>query len=254
MSSSRKPIIGGNWKCNGNTKSINELTTTFNASKFPSNVEVVVFPPAIYMQHSKNLINQNTIQVGAQNCWVKNGAFTGELSPEMIKDCGFDWVILGHSERRHVFHETEENLTAKLRACLDNQLKVVYCVGEQENDREGGKTKDIVFGQLKSIKNALKDEGEWDKLVIAYEPVWAIGTGKVATPEIAQETHSWIRGWIKENISENVSKNVRIQYGGSVKGKNSEDLAKQNDIDGFLVGGASLTPDFVTICNSFSKL
>lgn len=244
---SRVKIVGGNWKCNGTRQSIQELVHTLNQADLPAEVQVLVFPPTIYLDYSNSLIRPD-IKVGAQNCWTKAGAFTGEVSPAMIKDSGLEWVLVGHSERRHtVTHESEEELSTKVRASLDNGLRVTFCVGELLADREKGATRDVVYHQLEALKNAIKVPQEWADIVVAYEPVWAIGTGKVATPEIAQETHKWIRDWIAEHVGAEVANAIRIQYGGSVKGSNAAELARQPDIDGFLVGGASLTAEFVSI-------
>eukprot|EP00301_Raphidiophrys_heterophryoidea_P018959 c394_g1_i1.p1 GENE.c394_g1_i1~~c394_g1_i1.p1 ORF type:complete len:268 (-),score=81.76 c394_g1_i1:62-811(-) len=248
---SRTPIVGGNWKNNGSRATIKTLVETLNAADLPFNVQVVVFPPSIYLDYTKSLI-KDSILVGAQNSYIKSGAFTGEIDPVMIKDSGYDWTILGHSERRHVVvHESEEELGQKLRAAINAGLNVVYCIGEKLDEREANKTRDVVFHQLETVKKTLS-AAEWEKVVVAYEPVWAIGTGKVATPEQAQEVHSWIRGWVSEHVSAEVAAALRIQYGGSVKGSNSAELSGQPDIDGFLVGGAALTADFVTIVKSFA--
>jgi len=169
----------------------------------------------------------------------------------MIKDCGIPWVIIGHSERRDIFKESSEFIGKKVGYALSVGLKVIACVGEHIEEREAGKTKEVIFAQLKAIAAHVKD---WKDVVIAYEPVWAIGTGKTATPEIAQEVHVAIRQWLHDTISASVAASTRIIYGGSVKGNNSDDLAKQADIDGFLVGGASLIgAEFITIINSASK-
>jgi triosephosphate isomerase len=186
--------------------------------------------------------------VAAQNCYkTKSGAFTGEVSPAMIKDNGGCWVILGHSERRHIIGESEEFVCEKVGHALSEGLKVIFCVGETEEEREEDITDEIIFCQLECLIGNVKD---WSKLVIAYEPVWAIGTGKTATPEEAQEVHCLIRQWLVHNVSQKVADSVRIIYGGSVTEENSKQLACQPDIDGFLVGGASLKPEFVNIVNS----
>eukprot|EP01086_Lenisia_limosa_P016690 TRINITY_DN670_c0_g1_i1.p2 TRINITY_DN670_c0_g1~~TRINITY_DN670_c0_g1_i1.p2 ORF type:complete len:185 (-),score=85.36 TRINITY_DN670_c0_g1_i1:48-602(-) len=178
---------------------------------------------------------------------MPKGAFTGEVAPAMIKDIGLDWVVLGHSERRHVYGESNAMTGKKVALALESDLSVIACIGEQLEDRESGKTNDVCFEQMKAIADNTKD---WSKIVIAYEPVWAIGTGVVATPEVAQETHAALRQWLKDNVSADVAAETRIIYGGSVNGKNCQDLAGRADIDGFLVGGASLKPEFATIIAS----
>eukprot|EP01126_Amoeba_proteus_P043927 TRINITY_DN4852_c0_g1_i10.p1 TRINITY_DN4852_c0_g1~~TRINITY_DN4852_c0_g1_i10.p1 ORF type:complete len:199 (+),score=41.09 TRINITY_DN4852_c0_g1_i10:13-609(+) len=181
------------------------------------------------------------------------GAFTGEISPSMIKDLGVNWVILGHSERRSIFGESIELIGTKTQTSLKSGLSVIFCCGEILEEREGGKTDHVVQAQLAPLVSA--PSLDWTKIVIAYEPVWAIGTGRVATPQQAQETHASIRDFIAQKVSKEIADAVRIIYGGSVKPDNCVELAKQPDIDGFLVGGASLQPDsFLAIVNAKSKL
>lgn len=168
----------------------------------------------------------------------------------MLKDLGIEWVILGHSERREFFKESDEEIGAKVAHALKTGLKVMACVGEKLEEREANKTTEVVFRQLAAIAKQVED---WTNVVVAYEPVWAIGTGKVATPDQAQEVHKAIRGWLKENVNAQVAEATRIMYGGSVNGGNAATLAKEEDVDGFLVGGASLKPEFVTICNANAK-
>ncbi|XP_045163237.2 triosephosphate isomerase-like [Mercenaria mercenaria] len=214
-------------------------------------VEVVVGPPAIYLDYTRKNVDK-TIGVAGQNCYkVCSGAFTGDNSAAMIKDVGCEWVILGHSERRNVFGESSELIGEKVKCALETGLKVIPCVGEKLEEREAGNTEAVVFEQMKAIVDNIKKE-EWDKVVIAYEPVWAIGTGKTATPEQAQEVHQKLREWLSSKVSADVAKSVRIIYGGSVNAGNCKELAKKPDIDGFLVGGASLKPDFVTIVKARS--
>ena len=187
-------------------------------------------------------------KISGQNCFkVKSGAFTGEVSPAMLKDYGVEWVILGHSERRNVFGETDGLIADKVAHALSEGLQVIACIGEKLEEREAGKTMDVVFDQMTALKDKVSD---WSRVVIAYEPVWAIGTGKVATPAQAQEVHSALRNWLKDKVSVSVSGSTRIIYGGSVTAGNCVELAKQTDIDGFLVGGASLKPEFINIINA----
>lgn len=183
-----------------------------------------------------------------QNAYkVASGAFTGEVSPALLKDVGATWVILGHSERRQIFGETDELIAEKVVHALEQGLKVIACIGETLQEREAGQTEAVVFRQTKALADAVKD---WSNVVLAYEPVWAIGTGKTATPAQAQEVHAALRKWLADNISADVSASLRIQYGGSVTAANAKELASQPDIDGFLVGGASLKPEFVNIVNA----
>ncbi|GMN48672.1 hypothetical protein TIFTF001_017843 [Ficus carica] len=256
LSSSRKPsraviamagtgkfFVGGNWKCNGTKDSITKLVSDLNSSKLEPDVDVVVAPPFVYLDLVKNSLTDR-IELSSQNSWVgKGGAFTGEISVEQLKDIGAKWVILGHSERRHIIGEENEFIGKKAAYALSEGLGVIACIGELLEEREAGKTFDPL-----SFADAVPS---WDNIVIAYEPVWAIGTGKVATPQQAQEVHVAVRDWLKNNVSAEVASKTRIIYGGSVNGGNSTELAKQEDIDGFLVGGASLKgPEFATIVNS----
>ncbi|KAF5745383.1 triosephosphate isomerase chloroplastic [Tripterygium wilfordii] len=241
-------FVGGNWKCNGTTESISKLVSDLNSANLEADVDVVVAPPFLYIDQVKNTLTDR-IEISAQNSWVgKGGAFTGEISVEQLKDIGCKWVILGHSERRHIIGEKDEFIGKKAAYALSNGLGVIACIGELLQEREAGKTFDVCFEQLKAFADAVPS---WDDVVIAYEPVWAIGTGKVATPAQAQEVHVTVRDWLKKNVSSEVASKTRIIYGGSVNGSNCAELAKQDDIDGFLVGGASLKgPEFATIVNS----
>lgn len=191
------------------------------------------------------------VGVSAQNCYTDpKGAFTGEVSTEMLKDLNIEWVILGHSERRTIFTESDELVGKKVAAAVKAGLKVIACCGEQEAERDAGKTTEVVFRQIKAIADQLS-AADWTNVVIAYEPVWAIGTGKVATPQQAQDAHKEIRGWLAKNVSQEVADATRILYGGSVSAKSSPDLQREQDIDGFLVGGASLKDqEFLQILNS----
>ncbi|KAJ9132740.1 hypothetical protein P3X46_033577 [Hevea brasiliensis] len=241
-------FVGGNWKCNGTKESITKLVSDLNDAKLEADVDVVVAPPFPYIDQVKASLTDR-IEISAQNSWVgKGGAFTGEISVEQLKDIGCKWVILGHSERRHIIGENNEFIGKKAAYALSQGLGVIACIGELLEEREAGKTFDVCFEQLKAFADAVPS---WENIVIAYEPVWAIGTGKVATPLQAQEVHVAVRDWLKKNVSEEVASKTRIIYGGSVNGGNCAELAKQEDIDGFLVGGASLKgPEFATIINS----
>ncbi|KAI9127740.1 hypothetical protein K1719_000733 [Acacia pycnantha] len=251
MAGSGKFFVGGNWKCNGTKDSISKLVSDLNSSKLEPDVDVVVAPPFVYIDQVKNSITDR-IEISAQNSWVgKGGAFTGEISVEQLKDLGCKWVILGHSERRHIIGENDEFIGKKAAYALSQGVGVIACIGELLQEREAGKTFDVCFQQLKAYADAVPS---WDNIVIAYEPVWAIGTGKVATPEQAQEVHVAVRDWLKKNVSVEVASKTRIIYGGSVNGGNCSELAKKEDIDGFLVGGASLKgPEFAVIVNSVTS-
>ncbi|XP_057783155.1 triosephosphate isomerase, chloroplastic-like [Salvia miltiorrhiza] len=251
MAGSGKFFVGGNWKCNGSKDSISKLVSELNSAALEPDVDVVVAPPFIYIDQVSNSLSHR-LEIAAQNCWTgKGGAFTGEISVEQLKDLGCKWVVLGHSERRHVIGEDDQFIGKKAAYALSEGLGVIACIGELLEEREAGKTFDVCFQQLKAFSDTVPS---WDKIVIAYEPVWAIGTGKVASPEQAQEVHAAVRDWLSKNVSAEVASKIRIIYGGSVNGGNCAELAKQDDIDGFLVGGASLKgPEFATIINSVTS-
>uniref|UniRef100_A0A7S0TA29 Triosephosphate isomerase n=1 Tax=Erythrolobus madagascarensis TaxID=708628 RepID=A0A7S0TA29_9RHOD len=245
----RKFFVGGNWKCNGDKSSLSELISTFNSA--PSgNVEVTLGAPFPYLASTRDALRADWT-VSAQNCWVQaGGAYTGEVSVEMLKDVGCDWIILGHSERRHIpeLKESDEFIADKTAYALAQGVGVIFCIGELLEEREAGQTIAVCERQMKALAAKISD---WSKVVIAYEPVWAIGTGKVATPEQAEEVHAALRVWLTENVSSGVSDATRILYGGSVNPGNCNELAKKPNIDGFLVGGASLQPGFVEIVGSY---
>lgn len=243
----RRFFVGGNFKMNGTQTFLKNLIDNLNAGQLDNNVEVVIAPPALYLDQCRKQVRKE-IGVAAQNAFnATSGAYTGEISPEQLKDLSIEWVILGHSERREIFKESDDFVASKVAFALKSGLKVIACIGEKLDEREAGKTFKVVTRQLQSIAKVVND---WTNVVIAYEPVWAIGTGKVATPLQAQEVHEFIRKWLKENTSEATAENTRIIYGGSVNASNAAELAKQADVDGFLVGGASLKPEFVTIVNA----
>lgn len=232
---------------NGDKKSIDHICDFLKKGPLDKNVEVVVAVPAVYLEYVKAKLPSG-VHCAAQNCYKEpKGAFTGEISPAMLKDVGIEWVVLGHSERRNIFGESDELIAEKCGHALDNGLSIILCVGEKLEEREKGHTEQVVVRQLAACAKKIKD---WKKVVIAYEPVWAIGTGKTATPAQAQEVHAQIRNWLKEKVKPDVADATRILYGGSVSADNCRDLAKQHDIDGSLVGGASLKPDFVKIVNA----
>lgn len=246
----RNFFVGGNWKMNGSRESLKALAGGLSQAALPAGTEVVVAPPFIYLSYIREVMDRK-VGVAAQNCYkVPSGAFTGEISPAMIKDCGAEWIILGHSERRHVFGESDELIGQKVEHALAEGLGVIACVGEKLDEREAGSTEKVVFQQTSVIAAHVKD---WSKVVLAYEPVWAIGTGKTASPQQAQEIHEKMRKWLKQNVSEQVAASVRIIYGGSVTAATCKELAGMADVDGFLVGGASLKPEFLEIIKAKQK-
>lgn len=243
----RKFFVCGNWKMNGSKKSIAELIQTLNTAKLDPNVEVVCAAPAIYLELTRSKLDPK-FSVAAQNCYiVPSGGFTGEISPAMIKDCGMDWVVLGHSTRRHIFGESNEFIGQKVAHAQENDLGVIVCIGETREEKEKGITDQVIFAQMKAIADNVKD---WNKVVLAYEAGWAIGTGNAASPQHVQQIHAKVREWLKNNVSEAVANSVRIIYGGSVRGDTCRELAAQKDIDGFIVGKGSLKPEFIDIINA----
>jgi len=248
----RKPIVGGNWKCNPATfkeataliQSWNKHATTYDTEK----VDVVISPPALWLSSLKEPLSKLGMSVAAQNVSKTGyGAFTGEWSAESLVDLGLTWTIIGHSERRTKYGETDADTAEKVARCQELGLNVIFCIGETLEEREAGKTDEVNKRQLTAIVPKVKD---WSKIVIAYEPVWAIGTGKVATPEQAEETQAAIRAALKAATSEKVAEEMRIQYGGSVTPDNCKALLEKPNIDGFLVGGASLKESFVEIIST----
>ena len=237
----RKPLIAGNWKMYKTSDQAVKLSAGLKGSlKDFTAADVVLCPPFTVLNTVYNVINDTDIQLGAQDLfWEKEGAFTGEISPIMLKDCGCEFVIIGHSERRKYFHETDETINKKIKASLEVGLKPIVCVGETLEEREADKTIEVIKTQLTGCFAGLNIE-DMLNVTIAYEPVWAIGTGKNATAAQAEEVHKFIRTWIVEKFSQGVANTVRILYGGSVKPANTKELMSQEDVDGALVGGASL--------------
>lgn len=247
MVNSRKPFVGGNWKCNGSVKSNAELSHALAASlsQYTSKVDVVVAPTALHIPQAVEAFKGTGIHVATQNVSkTKNGAFTGEISAEIIKDFGLGWTLIGHSERRHKYGETDADIAEKVALAESNGLKVVFCIGELLEERKAGKTNQVCETQMKAVIPVVKN---WDNIVIAYEPVWAIGTGVVATPQEAQDAHAAVRALLSTAVSAEVAAKTRIVYGGSVTPENSAELFTKEDVDGFLVGGASLKPSFADI-------
>jgi len=250
MTMARQPIIGGNWKMNTTLESAQALGRAVAAStgELTRSCDVVLFPPFPYVHHVGEILRSTPIGLGVQNAYPEpHGAFTGEVGLDMLRDLGVSHVLLGHSERRHVIGESEDLIQRKLATILEFGLTAVLCIGETLAQREAGETERLTLAQLES---ALKDVpgDQLDRLVIAYEPVWAIGTGRTATPDDAQTVHGSVRQWLNSRYTETIGETIRIQYGGSVKPDNAEALFAQSDIDGFLVGGASLNDaDFLAI-------
>ncbi len=241
MEKDRKLIIAGNWKMNKTVAEsvdlVNHLTRELAAVK---EVDMVVCPPFTALSDVAKIVLETDIRLGAQNMSENGvGAHTGEIAAPMLKEFSVRYVILGHSERRQYQEESDELISKKALAAHSAMIRPIVCVGEQLEDREGGKTEEVVGSQLQGSLAGLTAE-QMLETIIAYEPVWAIGTGKTASPEQAQDTHAFIRGQLAEQFDENVAKKVRIQYGGSVKPANARELLGQPDIDGALVGGASL--------------
>lgn len=246
----RKFFVGGNFKSNGTIDQIKKIIQNLNQAELNCDVDIIIAPPTLYLIPAQSIISGNQVKIACQNIFDRgNGAYTGEISAEQLKDANVEWVILGHSERRSIFKEDDKFVASKTKAALDKRLHVVLCCGESLEEREAGTTIQVVTRQLQAVADVVHD---WSRIVIAYEPVWAIGTGKVASTEQAQEAHAAIRDWLKRAVSPDVAEKTRIIYGGSVTEKNALELAKQPDVDGFLVGGASLKPGFVDIINSAS--
>mmetsp|Transcript_26446 Transcript_26446/g.62552 ORF Transcript_26446/g.62552 Transcript_26446/m.62552 type:complete len:250 (-) Transcript_26446:68-817(-) len=243
----RTPVVGGNWKCNNDKAGVTALVASLNAMDC-TGCEVIVAPVMLHIPETVANIKSD-IAVAAQNCNFKgNGAYTGECSADQIVDIGCKWVILGHSERRQYFKEDNEILRTKLEYALSKGLKVMYCIGESLDERNANKTIEVLKSQIEPVKDLMKPES----VVIAYEPIWAIGTGVTATPQQAQDTHKELRAYISEACGAATAEAIRIQYGGSANAKNAPELSACPDIDGFLVGGASLKPEFGDIIKAIA--
>ena len=245
----RKKIVAGNWKMNKTPSEAVKLAEMLKQYVDTDKVDVVFCVPAIDIIPVGNVIKGTNIALGAENMYFEeSGAYTGEISPAMLVDAGVKYVILGHSERRQYFAETDETVNKKVKKALEHGLTPIMCCGETLEQREQGITIDFVRMQIKCGLNGLTAD-EAVKVVIAYEPIWAIGTGKTATSEEAEEVCCAIRGVIREMYGDEAAENIRIQYGGSVNGKNAAKLFAMKDIDGGLVGGASLKEEFKDIVN-----
>ena len=254
----RKTIIAGNWKMYKNITEAIELSNGLKRELFKldfESTEVVLCPPFTALAEVAEILSESDIGLGAQNMyWQDEGAFTGEVSALMLKDAGCQYVIIGHSERRQFFAESNETVNKKLKAALKHELTPIVCLGENLQERELNKTFTVIQDQIKQGLIDI-DAEQMQKVVIAYEPVWAIGTGKTATPKQAQEVHKYIRDSLKKIYGDDLAQSVRIQYGGSVKPENILELMAQPDVDGALVGGASLKIDsFVAIVTKSSEV
>ncbi|MDD2352121.1 MAG: triose-phosphate isomerase [Candidatus Caldatribacteriota bacterium] len=237
----RKPLIAGNWKMNKTiTESISLVKELVDFVKEYQKTEIVICPPFTSLWVTREIIQDTNILLGAQNMYFQNeGAYTGEISANMLKNIGCDYVILGHSERREYFNESSQEVARKVGKALSSGIKPIICVGEKLEERESGTAKDIVREQVEAIFEILKPE-DAEKVVFAYEPIWAIGTGKSATSQDANDMIKYIRCIWKQRYDENTAEKIRILYGGSVKPENTKELMVESDIDGALVGGASL--------------
>lgn len=248
----RKQIVAGNWKMNNDYVDSEQLVSKLLEQYIESETEVIIAPPFTSLLCSSNLLKGSRINVAAQNMhYAENGAYTGEISAGMLKSIGVDTVILGHSERRAYFNETDALLAKKVNAALKNNMRIIFCFGEELSDRKSGNEEAIVEGQ---IKNALfhLPASAWTNIVLAYEPVWAIGTGETASPEQAQDMHAFIRKTIENKYSSALALDVSILYGGSVKPANAKEIFSKEDVDGGLIGGAALdVSQFTAIINAF---
>ena len=249
---SRKKIVAGNWKMNNGLHEtkllINELKTEVNHCE----CDVMIAPSFVCLQTAIDLLTNNDIEVVSQNVHQeKNGAYTGEVSAKMLTSIGIKTTIIGHSERREYFNETHEMLKHKVDTSLENSMKIIFCFGEQLKDRKTNNHSTIISNQISESLFHLNCS-EWDNIILAYEPVWAIGTGETASSDQVQEMHSFIRNFIAQKYSAELAQNVSILYGGSVKPSNAKEIFSMEDVDGGLIGGASLnSKDFFSIVNSF---
>ncbi len=248
----RNKIVAGNWKMNNDLGATQELLNELKQHTLPDGVGVMVAPPFTNLMEAVNLLSESGVEVAAQNMHqAENGAYTGEVSADMLKSVGVSTVILGHSERRAYFGETDALLAEKVNAALAQGMTIIFCFGEELDDRKGEKHFDVVKSQLKEGLFHIENDN-WSQIVLAYEPVWAIGTGETATPEQAQEMHQFIRWTIANSYSKEIAEDVTILYGGSVKPGNAREIFGQPDVDGGLIGGASLDADsFMAIAGSF---
>tara|TARA_R110002095_G_scaffold206728_1_gene191015 strand:+ start:7 stop:780 length:774 start_codon:yes stop_codon:yes gene_type:complete len=253
----RRFLVAGNWKMNTTKDSGSQLAQALVAEVPQENsaVEVLVCPPFPYLTTIGTIVNGTGIGIGAQNCYHETpGAFTGETATEMLTDVGCRSVLIGHSERRHVLKETDADINLKVKKALASGLQVVLCVGELQSERESEQTEAVLDTQMTGGLEGI-DASAFDQIVIAYEPVWAIGTGLTASPEQAESAHQYLRNWLKDHYSSGIADATRILYGGSVKPDNAKELLSQNNVDGALVGGASLKAElFIPIIQAAVEL
>ena len=247
----RKKIVAGNWKMNNNKSETTDLIESLKKLTFSSHVRVMISPAFTHLAQAKEMTTESHLEVAAQNMNAsKSGAFTGEISASMLQSIGVNLVILGHSERRAYYNESDLALKDKVTAALKNDMEVIFCFGEQLSDRKSNNHFDVVKSQLSSALFDLNSK-VWSKIILAYEPVWAIGTGETATPDQAQEMHAYIRSIIAKKYDQSLADAVSILYGGSVKPANASAIFSQRDVDGGLIGGAALkADDFYAIVQS----
>ncbi|MCK0160374.1 triose-phosphate isomerase [Allomuricauda sp. F6463D] len=244
----RTKIVAGNWKMNKDLQETEQLLTELSAKLPDTDADVIVAPTFVNLQAAKKALQDSTMQVAAQNMhFAENGAYTGEISADMLLSLGVDIVILGHSERRSHFGEDDALLAKKVNTAIEKDMKVIFCFGEELEDRKSDNHFAVVESQLKNALFDL-DASAWSKIILAYEPVWAIGTGETASPEQAQEMHAFIRKTLADGFSSSIAEGVSILYGGSVKPANAAEIFSKPDVDGGLIGGASLVAtDFTDI-------
>lgn len=247
----RKAIVAGNWKMNNDRNAAKKLITELKPLVADAACEVVLCVPFTNLETALSLCEGTNMHVGAENChWANSGAYTGEISAQMLTEMGVEYVIIGHSERRQYFGETDKTVNARIRAALDAGLKVILCVGEVLEQREQGITEEIVSMQTKVALGGVTEE-ELSRIIIAYEPVWAIGTGKTATADQAEEVCAIIRGVVAKLYNKTAADALTIQYGGSMKPANAKELLSKEDVDGGLIGGAALVAeDFAAIIDA----
>lgn len=252
MENQRQFLIVGNWKENHTLAPLIDLILdVINPSEYsPTSLQVVIAPAMIHIAKAKELLRRD-IPVAAQTCSPYSfGAYTGEVSSEMLKDLGVRWIIAGHSERRRIFGETNEVTAMKVKRICAVGLHPIICIGELSEDRTQGKSTSVILCQLQALKDAISD---WQSVVLCYEPAWAVGTGVSASPAEAQEMHAFIRHWVRDNAGMEAASHIPVIYGGSVSEFNCKELILQPDIDGFMVGGASIQPQFRNILETTSK-
>ena len=250
----RKKVIIGNWKMNNDKQETETLLLNLKNKTWDKEIEVKVSPSFVNLEYAQKILKKSSVEVVAQNMhYEEKGAFTGEISYKMLKSINVNSVIIGHSERRTLFCENDDTIKRKIKTALDNEMKVIFCFGESLEDRKEKRHIKIISKQLDVITNDLKIN-QWNQIILAYEPVWAIGTGLNATPEQAQEIHKHVRKEIATTFNKNLANSVQILYGGSLKPNNSKEIFFQPDIDGGLIGGASLSfEDFYSIIRSIDK-